>query len=352
MKPTLMVSALVAAGLFAAPALMHAANTQSAAALADCCTPGDKDYPTHSGNLGNQGYSALTQINQANIKQLGPVWRTHVSAVPPTTPQPGPATNDTGQQTTPNGTRRGVSAGDGKVYTLAGGNRVVALNKDTGSQVWVVQPRGPGGASLGNIEKVATVYHDGMVYVGTNDGNRNAAFALKSTDGSMVWSFYGGADYGTVVTDVNGKTIDAGATWGPPMPDGRSCALVAGVSPWIHGALDPELGMAYYAFGNVRSCRSSQDGELRPGENLFGNSIVAVDLKTGAYKWHHQAIRHDVWDMDNVHPLLLANVPINGEMRKAVYHGSKSGHLFVLDRTNGKPLLPIREVPMTQDSRQ
>ena len=393
MKPTLMVSALVAAGLFAAPALMHAADTQSAAALADCCTPGDKDYPTHSGNLGNQGYSALTQINQANIKQLGPVWRTHVSAVPPTTPQPGPATNDTGQQTTPivvdgviyldtpngsviavdgatgatkwkwtptqagqgftpNGTRRGVSAGDGKVYTLAGGNRVVALNKDTGSQVWVVQPRGPGGASLGNIEKVATVYHDGMVYVGTNDGNRNAAFALKSTDGSMVWSFYGGADYGTVVTDVNGKTIDAGATWGPPMPDGRSCALVAGVSPWIHGALDPELGMAYYAFGNVRSCRSSQDGELRPGENLFGNSIVAVDLKTGAYKWHHQAIRHDVWDMDNVHPLLLANVPINGEMRKAVYHGSKSGHLFVLDRTNGKPLLPIREVPMTQDSRQ
>jgi len=394
MKPILMVSALIAAGLLAMPPAArahddddddggrHDGKRPRAAELADCCTPGDKDYPTHSGNLGNQAYSALTQINKGNIKRLGPVWRTHVSAEPP-------ATDHTGQQTTPivvdgviyldtpngsviavdgatgatkwkwtptafdtNGTRRGVSVGDGKVYTLADGNRVVALNKDTGLEVWVVQPRGPSDAPLGNIEKVATVYHDGMVYVGTNDGNRNAAFALKSSDGSMVWSFYGGADHGTVVTDVNGNTVDAGATWGPPMPDGRSCAVVAGVSPWIHGALDPELGMAYYAFGNVRSCRSSQDGELRPGENLFANSVVAVDLKTGAYKWHHQSIRHDVWDMDNVHPLLLADVRIDGRTRKAVYHGSKSGHLFVLDRTNGKPLLRVDEVPMTVDSRQ
>jgi plastocyanin len=77
-----------------------------------------------------------------------------------------------------------------------------------------------------------------------------------------------------------------------------------------------------------------------------------VDLKTGAYKWHHQSIRHDVWDMDNVHPLLLADLRINHRTRKAIYHGSKSGHLFVLDRTNGKPLLPVEELPMTQDSRQ
>jgi quinohemoprotein ethanol dehydrogenase len=395
MKLRLLVSTMIAAGMVAMPSLA----TEVAADLKSCCMPGDKDYPTHSGNLGNQGYSALTQINHDNIKRLGPVWRTHVSAAPPTTPITTPArpgTNDRGQQTTPivvegviyldtpngsviavdgatgatkwkwtptefgtNGTRRGVSVGDGKVYTLADGDRVVALDKDTGDRVWVVQPTGPNGASLGNIDKVATVYYDGMVYVGTNDGSRNAAFALRSSDGSMVWSFYGGADVGTVVTDVNGNTIDAGATWGPPMSrpdnpalDGRSCAVVAGVSPWIHGALDPELGMAYYAFGNVRSCGSSQDGSTRPGVNLFGNSVVAVDLKTGQYKWHHQSIRHDVWDMDNTHALLLANVPINGEAKKAIYHGSKSGHLFVLDRTNGKPLLPVREVPMTVDKRQ
>jgi len=382
MKLKLMASGVIAAGLFTlSPSVLthddDDDDDNGGPRAGACCTPGNKDYPTHSGNLGNQAYSALTQINKGNIRRLGPVWRTHVSAE-------APATDHTGQQTTPivvdgviyldtpsggviavdgatgatkwkwtptafgtNGTRRGVSVGDGKVYTLADDNRVVALNKDTGLEAWVVQPTGPNGASLGNIDKVATVYHDGMVYVGTNDGNRGAAFAVRSSDGSLVWSFYGTGDHGEL-TDVNGKKTDVAGTW----QTGNGCALMAGATPWIHGALDPELGMAYYAFGNARSCGSSQDGGTRPGENLFANSVVAVDLKTGAYKWHHQSIRHDVWDMDNVHPLLLADVRINGRTRKAIYHGSKSGHLFVLDRANGKPLLRVNEVPMTVDSRQ
>jgi quinohemoprotein ethanol dehydrogenase len=252
----------------------------------------------------------------------------------------------------PSGTRRGVSVGDGKVYTLASGNRVVALDKDTGGQVWVTQPTGPGGASLGNIAKVATVYHDGMVYIGTNDGNRNAAFAVKSSDGSIVWSFYGGAEPGRVVTDVNGVTTDAGATWGPLQANGLSCALTAGISNWIHGAVDPALGMVYVTFGNVRSCGSSQDGQQRPGDNLFGNSVVALDMKTGAYKWHFQSIRHDIWDMDNVHPPLLADVTVNGQTRKVLYYGSKSAHTFMIDRTNGKSVDGIVEKGRVVDSRQ
>src|SRR5690606_18476884 len=187
-------------------------------------------------------YSALTQITKQNLHTLGPVWRTHVSAV-------APATDDVGQQTTPivadgviyvdtpngeviavdgatgepkwkwapqgfgtNGTRRGVSIGDGKVYTLAAGNRVVALDKDTGEEVWVVQPTAPNGDSLGRIQKVATVYHDGVVYGHTNDGNRGAVFALDSSDGSLIWHFFGGAERGTIFTDVNGNSVDAGAT--------------------------------------------------------------------------------------------------------------------------------------------
>jgi glucose dehydrogenase/plastocyanin len=372
MKLKLIVSSLIAAGAITTPSMA----TQGAADLASCCTPGDKDFPKVGGNLGNQAYSSLGKINKGNVRRLGPVWRTNVSAAPP-------ATTHTGQQTTPivvdgviyldtpngsviavdgatgatkwkwtptafnpTGTRRGVSVGDGKVYTLASGNRVVALNKDTGEQVWAVQPTGPAGAALGNIAKVATVYHDGLVYVGTNDGSRNAAFAVRSGDGSIVWSFYGGAAPGSVYTDVNGKVIDAGATWAD------NCALTGGVSPWIHGAIDPQLNMVYVAFGNVRSCRSSQDGELRPGDNLFGNSIVALDAKTGAYKWHFQSIRHDIWDMDNTHAPVLADVRIRGKMRKALYYGSKSGHTFVLDRTDGSSLLGVDELPMTQDARQ
>jgi len=389
MKMNPIVSALVIVAGISAPTVLLGA----AADLNSCCTAADKDQPKVGANLGNQDYSSLTQIGKANISSLGAAWMTRVSAAPTTTPAPGAGTTDTGQQTTPivvdgviyvdtpnggviavdgatgatkwkwvpstaasgfgpTGTRRGVSVGDGKVYTLAAGQRVVALNKDTGAQVWVSLPTGPGGQSLGNIAKVATVYHDGMIYLGGNDGNRNAAFGIRSSDGSIVWSFYGGAEPGRVVTDVNGVTIDAGATWGPLQANGLSCALTAGVSPWIHPAVDPETGMIYYTFGNVRSCGSSQDGSGRPGDNLFGNSVVALDLKTGAYKWHFQSIRHDHWDMDNVHPPLLADVIVGGQTKKALYYGSKSAMTFVLDRTNGKSLLGVVEKGRPVDSRQ
>ena len=384
MKPRLIASSLIAAAAF----VTSSSAIAGAADLTTCCAPADQDFPKVAGNLGNQGYSSLSQVNKDNINKLGPVWLNHVSRAPVTTPTPGPGTNDTGQQTTPivvdgviymdtpNGdviaidgktgktkwkwhptafstsnTRRGVSVGDGKVYTLAGGQRVVALDQNTGAQVWVSQPTGPNGASLGNIQKVATIYYDGLVYLGGNDGARNAAFAVRSSDGSLAWFFYGGAEPGRVVTDVNGVTVDAGATWGPPV-NGQSCALTGGVSPWIHPSLDPELGMVYYAFGNVRSCRSSQDGQLRPGDNLFGNSLVALDLKTGEYKWHFQSIRHDHWDMDNTSPPPLGDVTINGESKKVIYYGAKAPMTFIIDRTNGKPLTGIDEKPRPTDSRQ
>ncbi len=348
-----------------------------------CCSATVDDMPTVGGNLGSQHYSALTEINKHNIQRLGPVWRTHVADVDPTSTR-------AGQQTTPivadgviyvdtpsgsviavdgktgaakwkwnptdgvslTGTRRGVSVGDGKVYTLASGGRVVALDQNTGQQVWVTQPIGKNGESLGNVGKVATVYYDGMVYVNTNDGNRGAAMALNASDGSLVWYFFGGPDPGSVFTDVNGNSVEAAGTWGPPLPDGSSCAPIGGAAPWINGSLDPEMGMIYVTYGNARSCRSSQDGELRPGDDLFANSMVALDLKTGAYKWHYQSIRHDHWDMDNVNPPVIANVRIGHDIRKVIYYGSKSGHLFVLDRSNGKPVLPVYEKPMVQDSRQ
>jgi len=110
--------------------------------------------------------------------------------------------------------------------------------------------------------------------------------------------------------------------------------------------------MVYWTFGNVRTCANSQDGSGRPGDNLFTNSVMAIDARTGAYKWHFQSVRHDIWDMDNVHAPLLADVMIGGQRRKVIYYGSKQGHTFVLDRANGTPALPIdyRKVPV--DSRQ
>jgi len=388
MKLKLLVSSLAALGMIGvAPLALGAAKD-----LASATAPADQDYPKVGGNLGNQNYSSLTQINKSNINNLGAVWKLDVSAAPTTKPAAAPGTTTTGQQTSPlvidgviysdtpvggviaingktgavnwkwtpsvaangfgpSGTRRGVSVGDGKVFTLAAGNRVVALNKDTGDQVWVVQPTGAGGVSLGNVAKVGTVYWDGMVYIGTNDAGRNAGLAVRSSDGALQWYFFGAAERGLVVTDVNGVTVDAGATWGPDV-NGQSCALTAGAAPWMHPAVDPELKQVYWTFGNIRSCRSSQDGQLRPGINLFGNAMVATDAKTGAYKWHFQSQRHGYHDMDNTQPPSVGEVTVNGETKKVIYYGSKASETFILDRVTGKEIRSVVERPVPQDSRQ
>jgi glucose dehydrogenase/plastocyanin len=377
------LGALVVLAVAASPAhgLVRLAEPVPPAGLTGL-EPTGADMPTVGGNLGNQHYSGLTQIDRDNLEQLAPTWRTHVSAI-------APASDDTGQQTTPivvdgiiyldtpsggviavdgatgdavwkwenedfglSGTRRGVSAGDGRIYTLAGGNRIVALDQATGSEVWNAQPTAPDGESLGRVGKVATVYYNGVVYAHAADGDRGAVVALDASDGSYLWHFFGGPPRGQQYTGLDGVTFDASETWGPVLPDGTDCSEEGGATPWMHGAVDPELGMYYMTFGNARSCTSSQNGSLRPGDNLFSSTIVAVDAMTGDYKWHYQSIRHDVWDMDNVHPPTLADVQIGGEERKVLFYGSKSGHQFVLDRTNGRSALPVIDKPMITDSRQ
>ena len=389
MKLKVVVSSLVTLGVIAASPLAFGAAKD----LNSATTPADQDYPKVGGNLGNQNYSSLTQINKANINNLGGAWSLHLSGAPTTVPVASPGTTNTGQQTspivvdgvifsdtpiggviavngkdgtvkwkwtptaanpgfTPTGTRRGVSVGAGKVYTQASGGRVVALDQNTGALVWAVAPQPPAGeTTLGNIAKVGTIYYDGMVYVGTTDGARNAGFALNASDGSMAWSFYGGAKRGTVVTDVNGVTVDAGDTWGPDV-SGQSCALTAGASPWMMPAVDPELNQVYWTFGNVRSCKSSQDGSQRPGINLFSSSMVAVDAKTGAYKWHFQSVRHGYWDMDNTQPPAVGEVVVGGVTKKVIYYGSKASTTFILDRVTGKSIVNLVERPVAQDSRQ
>lgn len=373
---TALIASLVA---FSPPG--EAASTAEPAGLT-AVEPSGPDMPTIGGNLGNQHYSSLAQITKNNLNRLAPTWRTHLSAVEP-------ASDDTGQQTTPividgviytdtpsggviavdgktgeanwkweptefgtSGTRRGVSAGDGLIYTLAAGNRAVALDQETGEQVWVAHVEGPNGEDLGRVDRVGTVYHDGIVYAHAANGPRGAVIALDASDGSYLWHFAGYPERDTIYTDVNGNSIDAAATWGPILPDGTDCAYTGGATPWMHGALDPQLGMYYMTFGNPRSCNSSQDGSQRPGDNVWASTLVAVDMTTGEYRWHYQSIRHDVWDMDNVHPPTLADIEVGGETRQVIFYGSKSGHQFVIDRSNGQDVLPVIQQEMIADSRQ
>ena len=228
-------------------------------------------------------------------------------------------------------TRRGVAVGGGHVFTKSNENYVIALDQETGQVVWERQVNG-----FGNIEKVAVVYHDGLLFCGTNDGPRGAALALDARNGDVLWHFWGTPGPGEFGND----------TW-----EGDSW-MEGGATPWIHPAVDPELGLTYWTFGNARGSNSSQDGSARGGQNLFANSLVALDMRTGAYRWHFQSIHHDIWDMDNVMAPVLADVRIRGRERKVVVYGSKSGMFFILDRTDGTAPLGIVERPVPQEPRQ
>ena len=114
---------------------------------------------------------------------------------------------------------------------------------------------------------------------------------------------------------------------------------------WTGITADPEAGLAYLA---VEAPTSDFYGGKRPGDNLYSDSLVAVDLKTGKMKWHYQMVHHDIWDYDMSSPPLLMDIVVDGKPIKAVAEPTKMGLLFVFDRLTGKPVWPIPEKPAPQ----
>jgi quinoprotein glucose dehydrogenase len=112
---------------------------------------------------------------------------------------------------------------------------------------------------------------------------------------------------------------------------------------WAQMSVDEELGLVYLP---VESPTGDYYGGHRPGNNLFGESIVAIDLKTGQRKWHYQLVHHPLWDMDISSAPILADIDVNGRAIKAVAVPSKQGFLYVFDRVNGQPVWPIEEKPV------
>jgi glucose dehydrogenase len=342
-------------------------------------TPAGNDWPQIAGNLGAQGYSALTQINKSNIKNLGLAWMTNLSAEPVTAPVAGAGGTATAQQTIPivvdgvmylnpppaaslrsmlrpvpssgngvpsnaangfgpAGQQRGVAVAEGKVYTTAAGNRMVALNKDTGAVVWAVVPSRRRRLFWAPPRSLRATTMAWSSWGRTTTPGASPS-RVRASDGAMVWTFYGAYPHGTQFTDCQRHDLRCRRHLDDEGHAERHAEQLlphGGAAPWQQGTIDPELGMIYIPFGNVRSCNGSQNGEGRPGDNLFGSSVVALDYKTGAYKWHFQAVRHDIWDMDNALTPVLADVAIGGETKKVIFYGSKSAFQFTLDRTNGK----------------
>ena len=122
-----------------------------------------------------------------------------------------------------------------------------------------------------------------------------------------------------------------------------------GATVWHTPALDPELGLIYFSTGNAGP---DFNGAVRAGDNLFAASIVAVDAMTGEYRWHFQEVHHDLWDFDAPNPVVLFDLPYDGVMRKGLAQAGKTGWLYILDRTNGEPLIGIEERAVPQEPRQ
>jgi quinoprotein glucose dehydrogenase len=114
---------------------------------------------------------------------------------------------------------------------------------------------------------------------------------------------------------------------------------------WATYSADPELGLVYIPVGMPLS---DEYGGHRPGDNLFGNSLVALDAKTGQRKWHFQMVHHDIWDYDTPMAPNLLDVTIDGRMRKIIAQPTKQGWLYVFDRESGEPIWPIVERPVPQ----
>ena len=328
-----------------------------------CCQPVTSDFPKVGGNLGNQSFSALKGINTANVGRLGAAWTLDLAMGAPPQFQQGSVVVADGVlfvETTQgdvfavdgkNGVlkwrfapgygpslRRGVAIGEGKVFTTAAGKRVIALDQQSGKLVWEKVLDEPG---INSQIKAPLTYFDGLLYVGSNDGPRGLAMAMMAQTGEIAWKFYGVPGTGEFGND----------TW-----EGDSWKF-GGASPWMNPAIDPELGLLYWTLGNARQGVSgggagAVDGSNRGGQNLFANSLVALDLKTGKRRWHFQSVHHDIWDMDNVMSPILADVPVRGRTRKTVIYGSKTGLTYILDRATGEPVVGVTEKPVPQESKQ
>ena len=134
-------------------------------------------------------------------------------------------------------------------------------------------------------------------------------------------------------------------TW----PQDNDVYLHGGGTVWQTPAVDPALDLVYFSTGNPGP---DFNGNIRAGDNLFTTSIVAVDGSTGEYRWHFQQVHHDIWDYDAPSPVLLFDIEIDGEMRRAAAEPSKTGWVYILDRETGEPIIGIEERAVPQEPRQ
>ena len=322
----------------------------------------------------NQRWSPLTQITATNVAELKPAWINHSGIFHAS--ETGPvvvagvmyfttALNhviavdaetgnkkweyayDYGGRTVVDccsTNNKGVAVYGGRVFMGTLDARLVALDANTGKEIWRTQV---GDNDLGYHMTGSPTVIDGRVVTGVSGGEQGCRCyvdAYDVNDGHRLWRFY------TIPSPDQGGwwgTWRAHDEWG--MSFNRDIAKEkadsakyadawqhGGGPMWHHPAYDPASGLLFINIGNAAP---DNDGEVRPGDNLYTSSIVALDAKTGKLRWYYQEVSHDVWDYDATTPPVLVDAPdASGRMVHAVVEAGKDGYVYVLDRATGKPI--------------
>ena len=308
-----------------------------------------QNWLTYSGSYNGQRYTTLDQITPANVKNLNLEWVFQVRSL-------GAADKF---EATP-------IVVDGIMYTVSPPNDVVALDAVTGRQFWrynhtVAQEARP---CCGRVNRGVAILGNSL-FLGTLDGR---VVALNAKTGEVQWNVaidrpeagyaltvaplvvkdkvivgpaggeFGIRGYIVALDPKTGKELWRFYTVPAPGEPGSETwsgdAWKRGGGPiWTTGSYDPELNLMYWGVGNPGP---DWNGDGRPGDNLYTDSVIALDPDTGKLKWHYQYTPHDEFDYDATQIPVLADIQFNGQPRKVLMQANRNGVFYVLDRTNGQ----------------
>ncbi len=306
------------------------------------------DWPSYGGRESAWRYSGLDQIDRKNVNRMTPAWTFQTGVT------------DGGFQATP-------IVADGVMYVSTSWNRVYAINAETGEELWRYLYKNPRESSVSYSPwNRGVAVGNGRVFMGTLD---NHVVALDSKNGRELWNVgvEDSRQCGCNITGAPllvGNKVIAGVTggdsahrgyltafdaatghlvWrfrtipGPGEPGhgtwkGESWKLGGGAT-WMTGSYDPQLNLIYWGVGNAAADFYGAD---RSGDNLYTDSIVALEADTGKLKWYYQEVPHDVWDFDAAYECVLLDLPVKGKPRKLLLNVNKGGIAFLLDRVTGE----------------